>query len=108
METIMIEPMDEETQRREFEAFVAEHDRRLESDKALIDVSDAPLVKIRRNGHAFWVKNMRVVEARGSVGVYLAEVANDGVPFFPIGSAVAFLESEVQEVDDRQPAPQLN
>lgn len=102
----MVEPMDDETQLRQFEEFVAEHNRLLEADKLLIDATDAPRVKIRRNGHAFWVRNVRAVEYREEVGIFLGEVANDGVPFFPLGSAISFLGSEIQEVYDGQPPSQ--
>lgn len=45
-------------------------------------------VQISRNGHALWVHDARELED----GVYVGIVATQGVPGFPFGSAIAFVD----------------
>ena len=61
-------------------------------------MADEPKVQISRNGHAFWVSDVRELEE----GIFVAKVANHGVPFFPFGSVIAFVDfkghTEVKDI----------
>lgn len=72
-------------------------------------------VKISRNGHCFLVDAPRELEP----GVFVGRVASEGVPGFPLGSVIAFVDfkgnSEVSfiyedgvEVYNAHRAPTLN
>ena len=55
------------------------------------------LAKVSRNGEAFWVRRVRVLEP----GVYAGQVDNViGDPRFPLGSTIAFVDAEVADVKE--------
>lgn len=53
------------------------------------------LAKISRNGHAFWVRDVRQLEPNVFVGHVDNEIGDDR---FPLGSVVAFVDAEVVDV----------
>lgn len=62
---------------------------------------DGDVVKIARDAQAFWVREVKMVDA----GVWIGIVDNNtGHPVFDYGDMIAFVDKEVSEVWDKTPS----
>jgi hypothetical protein len=68
------------------------------------DLSNVEYAKISRNGHAFWVGNIRRLDTNVFVGTMENNIGDER---FPIGSIIAFVTAEVGETVDKHSKPDL-